>query len=239
MSGTRAPNRQFKKGSEPWNKGLKGTHFSPETEFKKGDIPWNSGLTKKTSNKVKEMIRKTAHTRKELFEKGVLQSNYVEYWSTLKGQHISPETEFKKGIHPSTEFTSDGMKEKWRDLEWKGRQIKAILKGLCKRPTCVEREFMEIVKNHNLPYKYVGDGSFLIGYKNPDFINTNGQKICIEVAARIFAYHNPNDVYEEKRKKHFGNYGWDCLVFWADKRGLEDREKIIETLQQIQEVKKI
>jgi len=26
----------FRKGQSPWNKGIKGTHFSPETEFKKG-----------------------------------------------------------------------------------------------------------------------------------------------------------------------------------------------------------
>jgi len=29
----------FKEGHTPWNKGLKGTHFSPETEFKKGHNP--------------------------------------------------------------------------------------------------------------------------------------------------------------------------------------------------------
>ncbi len=28
----------FKKGYTPWNKGLKGLHFSPATEFKKGHI---------------------------------------------------------------------------------------------------------------------------------------------------------------------------------------------------------
>ena len=30
---------QFKKGQSPWNKGLKGTHFSRATEFKKGHVP--------------------------------------------------------------------------------------------------------------------------------------------------------------------------------------------------------
>ena len=39
----------FKKGSVSWNKGRKGTHFSPETEFKKGSVPANKcvvGTTK-------------------------------------------------------------------------------------------------------------------------------------------------------------------------------------------------
>lgn len=36
------PNKTaFKKGALPWNKGIKGTHFSPKTEFKKGNIPPN------------------------------------------------------------------------------------------------------------------------------------------------------------------------------------------------------
>lgn len=33
---------QFKKGQEAWNKGLKGTHFSPGSEFKKGHKPANT-----------------------------------------------------------------------------------------------------------------------------------------------------------------------------------------------------
>lgn len=32
---------EFSRGIIPWNKGLKGTHFSPKTEFKKGHKPAN------------------------------------------------------------------------------------------------------------------------------------------------------------------------------------------------------
>lgn len=48
-----------------WNKGIKGTHFSPETEikigqrlspkteFKKGMIPWNKGMKNNKSEETK------------------------------------------------------------------------------------------------------------------------------------------------------------------------------------------
>jgi hypothetical protein len=41
---------EFKPGQEPWNKGLKGIHMSPETEFKKGvnvldeHTTWKGGI---------------------------------------------------------------------------------------------------------------------------------------------------------------------------------------------------
>lgn len=49
-------NGNFKKGHTPWNKGLKGTHFSKGTEFKKGQIPWNKGkkLSKEYRDKLSE-----------------------------------------------------------------------------------------------------------------------------------------------------------------------------------------
>ncbi len=82
-----SPKTEFKKGFKPWNKGtvsqmvipwnkgLKGTHFSLDTEFKKGNPPWNKGLYGKGNpnwqggisfepysiefnNKLKEQIRK-------------------------------------------------------------------------------------------------------------------------------------------------------------------------------------
>lgn len=35
---TKTNRGQFAKGHKPWNKNLKGTHFSPETEFKVGQF---------------------------------------------------------------------------------------------------------------------------------------------------------------------------------------------------------
>jgi len=70
-----------------------------------------------------------------------------------------------------------------------GRRLtKEQLKKCLRRrtPTSLERKFQGIVNKFNLPYIFVGDGSFIIAGYNPDFINTNGEKIAIEVFAKYF-----------------------------------------------------
>ena len=54
--------------------------------------------------------------------------------------------------------------------------MKAILKGLIKRPTSWEKIIIDLCEKYNLPFRYVGNGQVIINYGNPDFICTNGQK---------------------------------------------------------------
>ena len=132
-----------------------------------------------------------------------------------KGKHVSQETRALIGKY---------SQERWDNGQWREKQIKKIMSGWWNRPTSLEKQMIEIIERYSLPYKYVGDGSFLIGFKNPDFININSKKICVEVAN---IYHH-DDNYETKRKKHFKNYGWECVVF----RGDELREEqVLQALQ--------
>jgi hypothetical protein len=81
-----------------------------------------------------------------------------------------------------------------------------------KRQTSLERKFIKIIRKYDLPYKYVGNGSFLIGFKNPDFINTSGDKSCIEVANR---FHHQGD-WAINRREYFKKFGWNCAIIFED-----------------------
>ena len=110
-----------------------------------------------------------------------------------------------------SEATKEKIRNYWRDKQYRERVIKKCLKRLKDRPTKLEREAIKIIKENRFPYKYVGDGSFLIGYKNPDFIHIK-DKICLEVCNY---FHHQGD-YKKKRINYFGKWGWDCFVFYED-----------------------
>ena len=93
--------------------------------------------------------------------------------------------------------------------------ISKTIRGRIKRPTSLERKMLQIIEKNKLTYKYVGDGSFLIGFKNPDFVNVNGEKIAIEVYAEVFKRFRFGNVKKWKleRQKVFAKYGWKILFF--------------------------
>ncbi len=82
-------------------------------------------------------------------------------------------------------------------------------------PTCLESDFLKIIEDNGLPYKFVGDGSFMIGRKNPDFINVNGEKIAIEVYAPFYKKINGRNIedWQTDRSRVFKEYGWELLFF--------------------------
>ena len=179
---------------------------SPVTEFKKGDIPWNKGKGNPYSKSTLTAMSKAK-----------------------KGLHISRDTEFTKGFIPwnkdkKTDALSEEHKKKISDA-MKGKMPKnikllhspeSVKKALTRRiPTSLEEKFQGIIDKNNLPYKYVGDGKFLIEKYNPDFINTNHEKIAIEVYARYYKLRNNKSIkqWKDDRQKVFNKYGWKIIFF--------------------------
>jgi len=119
------------------------------------------------------------------------------------------------------EIISLRTREAMKNPDVKERTIKGILKKFKERPTTTENAFIKFFLENNLPFNYCGDGSLIIGFKNPDFVENNGRKICLEVGNKkqksIFHHHYVNwQGYEKERIEHFSKYGWKCLVLWDE-----------------------
>jgi hypothetical protein len=102
--------------------------------------------------------------------------------------------------------------------------------------------FEDICKRNNLPFHYVGDGQLWIGKRgakqlNPDFIESNGKKICIEVMgdywhSPLLNYNLRESVGLEYRKRHFKHFKWHPIFIWETDLLREDAEYfVIATLK--------
>lgn len=116
---------------------------------------------------------------------------------------------------------AEDMKRIWSDPDHKAKRVRAVLKGVFKRPTKPEQRVIDIIDKNNLPYKYTGEGSIIIAGLNPDFINCNGAKKLIEIFGVTFHDANtsfrkqiPLSQQEPYRKAIFASFGFDCLVLW-------------------------
>jgi len=184
--------------------------FHPKSEFKKDHkINLNRHNSPKTEYKLNHLV--SSVMRKKMSD-------------AKKGKHLSEE--HKRKISESREGSKNPMYGKHFSEEHRrkisdalrGRkptkeQIKKCLKS--RIPTSLEEKFQNIIDKHNLPYKYVGDGKFFIENLNPDFINTNNEKIAIEVYAKYYKLRNNKTIEEWKkeRNKIFKGYGWKIIYF--------------------------
>lgn len=139
----------------------------------------------------------------------------------LKGIHLSPSTEFKPGnvpwwkkrglpnvsLLPEVKIKkSESQKKNWKDPEY----VRKMMRVHKVRPNKAEIKLEKLMRDHGLPFRYVGDGKVIIAGKCPDYINTNGKKQVIELFAT--RWHNPKE--EDERKETFAKYGYRTLIVW-------------------------
>lgn len=103
--------------------------------------------------------------------------------------------------------------------------------------------FEAICKKNNIPFHFVGDSQLWIGEGrrklNPDFIEANGQKICVEIFGDY--WHSPliNRKMKERqtlnyRKTHYKKYKWIPIFLWESDLKRPDAEQFV--LNEIQKV---
>ncbi|MDD3102558.1 MAG: hypothetical protein PHE59_05435 [Patescibacteria group bacterium] len=117
----------------------------------------------------------------------------------------------------------ESSQRRWSDPSYAERVLPKVLAG---KQSGTERD-LERLLNEAFPgeWKYVGDGTVIIGGKNPDFINTNGKKALIELFGT--GWHKPGS--EPLRQQHFAEYGFKCLIIWQ--KELKDPSQVIQKVR--------
>lgn len=167
----------------------------------------------------KESSLKQSETRKILFKEGKLNRYFMRNLSDEQKQEMA-------------EKHSIQMKERWKDKDYRDKVITNWLKATQNQPSSYEKKFDEICQENNLPFRYVGNGAFLLGGKNPDFINVE-KKICIEVFASFMKKKEFGSVenWMKIREEHFGKYGYKVIFF--NEKEYSNKDYIIRTLSNV------
>lgn len=200
---------------------IKGVPRTDETKrkistAKKGGLSGWEGKHHSEATKIKLSILKTGR---------IVSKETREKLSLINiGKRHSKETRKKISLISKNNWLKPGYAEKIHNKESK-RKISIATIKLWNSLDYIEKQNISRQILPNKPekkimvlldclypgeWKYTGDFSFLIGGKNPDFVNINGQKKCIEHYGTYWHKgDNPQD-----RIDLFKSYGWDCLVIW-------------------------
>lgn len=210
-------------GKDGWNKGL-----PPEEQPMFGIEPWNKGLTNETDERVRKHSESISGEKSPIFGRTGEKAPFY-------GKNHSEEA--KKKIregrikyledHPKyLEKIIENLKKYLEDPVNRENRIRATLKASHKKPNKIEIQ-LQFLLDKILPgeYKFVGDGTVVIGGKCPDFINTNGQKKIIE----LFGDYWHKDENPEDRISYLKQFGYDTLVIWEHEFH-DEIEKVIERI---------
>ncbi len=168
----------------------------------KGQIPASAGKTPSLETRIKISKSLSGRKRPDLSKKMKL------LW--------------KKGIFTKERNDKIGKASKklWKDPAFREKTIRAMLKAVAIRPTTPEKMLIGLLKEKKLMYNYVGDGSFIISGKCPDFVNCNGQKKIIEVFGTYWHGKQKTGRTKEQEEKfrinHFKKVGWKTLIIWEN-----------------------
>ena len=111
-----------------------------------------------------------------------------------------------------------------------------MLESLLKRPTTPEKIIIDLINKNNLPFKYVGNGSFIISGLNPDFIERNGRKLIIEVFGDYWHRKGATKFRQTEygRRIIFRKCGYKILILWENEI-YDNKNKILDRIKNFME----
>jgi hypothetical protein len=154
---------------------------------------------------------KISKTRTILIRQGKLKIN-----STFKNGH--PQFNISRTCFKKNHIPWNKGKHVWTNKD----VIKKCLKRNC--PSKLEEKMIQLINRNKLPYVFVGDGRFLLENRCPDFVNTDGQKIAVEVfyGKHKELFQGNLKEWKSERIKLFAKYGWKLLFF--DEKHVNDND---------------
>lgn len=128
----------------------------------------------------------------------------------------------------------------WIDPERKEEGYKVVSKkmkgnknwifGLHKRggfPNKDEEKLIKMFRENNIPLKFVGNGTFFIEGKNPDFVNVEWEKV-LEYDS-VFWHSSRPEGYDDLRNEVYRRNGWDLFIVTDD--DLKNEKSLINKIK--------
>lgn len=200
---------------------------------------------KEIRNKTSLTLKKLCFERKKksIFRKGHVPWNKdkkIGTWESQFGLEKAKEQKrqlslrFTRKKHTWGNKISKTRKELFKNPKFKEQQIKNLYKNFNVKPNKPEKKLIKFFKEKKLPYKYVGNGDFILGKKCPDFINVNGEKKVIELFGEYWHGRTnrrkaPYHQTEQGTKEFYGRYGFKALIIWYDE--LKNMGGILEKIE--------
>ncbi len=213
------------------SKSLKGKYVGEKSHNFGKSLPLETkqkiSISRKKRFKEKGFLN-TVETKKKISKS--LKEYYKTHPGTMTGR-ASP----NKGIPLSLERKrklSIIAKKRWLNKEY----VEKLRKSMKLKPNNKEKILINLFKEHKLDYRFVGDLSFIIERKNPDFVNCNGQKKIIELFGDYW-HNNPKTKYHQTEtgtKEHYAKYGWKTLVIWE--KELKDLDGVLEKVMRFDKI---
>lgn len=157
---------------------------------------------------------------------------------------ISQASKGRKLTEEHKQRIGESNRKRWQDpifreiaiAKYKPGWIRHITDHLERRPTKLEKRVIDLITRYELPYRYVGDGSFWIGGLNPDFISTGKKRIAVEVFGTYWHTPGPGKKLpetsiEECRVDMFRKFGWTCLIIWESELSENHIKYVLEHAQ--------